>query len=165
MPSPFVTTPGDVVELMLETAQVEKSDLLYDLGCGDGRIAIAAARKYGCRAVGFDYDAARVAESRANAAAAGVQDLVRFEHGDLFDVDLAPASVVAIYLLPSDNERLIPQLAALAPGARVVSHDFAIGDIPAERLFEHTSPEDGYTRLIHLWRAPLPPKPDASARE
>lgn len=155
MPSPFVTTPMDVVELMLQTASVDEQDLLYDLGCGDGRIAIAAARKYGCRAVGFDYDAARVAESRANAIEAGVQELVRFEHADLFEIDVSPATVVAIYLLPSDNERLIPQLAALRPGARIVSHDFALGDIPAERVFEHTSPEDEYTRLIHLWRAPM----------
>lgn len=155
MASPFVTTPTDVVEVMLQTAQVGPGDLLYDLGCGDGRIAIAAAARYGCRAVGFDHDPARIAESIANAEKAGVQHRVRFEETDLFQVDLAPASVVALYLLPSENVRLAPQLMRLAPGARVVSHDFEIGDLAADSVFEWTSVEDQYTRQIHFWRAPL----------
>jgi precorrin-6B methylase 2 len=153
MAAPFITTPADVVEQMLAAADVREDDLLYDLGCGDGRIAIAAAARYGCRAVGIDHDPARIVESIAGASAAGVESLVRFELGDLFEVDLAPASVVAIYLLPSENIKLIPRLARLQPGARVVSHDFEIGDIAADRVSEFTSAIDQYTRQIHVWRA------------
>jgi SAM-dependent methyltransferase len=122
---PFVPTPEKVVAKMLDMADVGKSDVLYDLGCGDGRIVITAARDLGCRGVGIDIDPQRIKESRENAAKAGVEDRVEFRLMDLFEADIRPASVVTLYLLPSVNLRLRPKLLRdLKPGTRVVSHDF-----------------------------------------
>src|SRR6187399_1520097 len=120
----YVPTPEPVVDRMLELAAVDEDDIVYDLGCGDGRIVITAAQRYGVKAWGFDIDPVRVAEARANAKAAGVEDLVTIEQKDIFTLDLSPASVVTLYLLPELNVRLIPQLAQLEPGSRIVSHDF-----------------------------------------
>ena len=122
---PYVPTPEKVVSKMLEMAGVNKTDVLYDLGCGDGRIVITAAKEKGCRGVGIDIDPQRIKESRENAAAAGVEDRVEFRLMDLFEADIRPASVVTLYLLSSVNLRLRPTLLRdLKPGTRVVSHDF-----------------------------------------
>lgn len=125
---PYVPTPPVVVEEMLRLAAVGAGDFVIDLGSGDGRLVIAAARLFGARGVGVDLDAERIAESRDNAAAAGVAGRVGFEQADLFRFDLAPATVVTLYLLPTVNARLRPRLLDLAPGTRIVSHDFDLGD-------------------------------------
>ncbi len=153
----YIATPQDVVEKMLSMAQVKREDLLYDLGCGDGRIAVTAARKYGCRAVGYDIDPRRVRESRASVTSSRVGHLVRIEQQDIFTVDLKPADVVAFYLNPVVNRRLIPQLQTLKPGARIVSHSFPVGDIKPDEVVTMTSKEDGGEHSIYLWTAPLRP--------
>ena len=125
--APFVPTPMIVVEKMLEMAQMNEDDFLYDLGCGDGRIVIAAAEKYGTRGVGIDISPVRIEESREWAKKAGVEDLVRFFVGDATQTDISGATVVTLYLLPESNEILRPLMEAqLEPGARVVSHNYHI---------------------------------------
>ena len=133
---PFVPTPPEVVQRMLAMGRVGKTDMLYDLGCGDGRIVIAAAKERGARGVGIDIDPERIDEANANARASGVTDLVRFRVGDLFKSDFSEASVVTLYLLPQINQRLRPQLwRQLKAGTRVVSHEFDMGEAwPAERV-------------------------------
>lgn len=133
---PYVTTPQDIVDRMLSMAQVGRNDVVYDLGCGDGRIVISAARKHGARGVGIDLDPERIREATANARAAGVQDRVRFRQADLFRSDFSPATVVMLYLLFEVNLQLMPQLwRQLRVGARVVSHDFHMGaQWPPERI-------------------------------
>jgi SAM-dependent methyltransferase len=120
----YVPTPQIVVDKMLELAEVKPGDVVYDLGCGDGRIVVTAAKKYGVKAVGYDIDPQRVKEARANVAAAGVEHLVRIEEADVFTLDLTGASVITLYLLPTLNVRLMPQLAKMKPGSRIVSHNF-----------------------------------------
>ena len=133
--TPYVTTPLDVVHQMLQVAGVRKTDVLYDLGCGDGRIVIAAARKFGARGVGIDLNPERIREARDNARQAGVSHLVEFRQGDLFDADLSEATAVALYLLPTVNLELRPKLLReLRPGARVVSHSFDMGDWKPDRV-------------------------------
>lgn len=120
----YVPTPQVVVDKMLEMAEVKTGDIVYDLGCGDGRIVVTAAKKYGVKAIGYDIDPQRVKEARANVKAAGVEHLVRIEEADVFTLDLTGASVITLYLLPSLNVRLMPQLAKLKAGSRIVSHNF-----------------------------------------
>jgi len=125
---PFVPTPDKVVSEMLKMAQVSKDDVLYDLGCGDGRIVITAARNFGCRGVGIDIDPERIRESRENAIEAGVSDRVQFIQMDLFEAEISEATVVTLYLLSEVNLRLRPKLLReLNPGTRVVSHEFSMG--------------------------------------
>ena len=145
----FVPTPNDVVAKMLEMAQVTAGDTVYDLGCGDGRIVIAAAQKYGARGVGVDIDPQRISEARENAQKAGVADRVRFVLGDLFETDISPASVVTLYLLTELNIKLRPKLLAeLRPGTRVVSHAFSMGEWQPERTAEVSG------NRVYLWRVP-----------
>jgi SAM-dependent methyltransferase len=126
---PYVPTPPEVVQRMLDMGRVGKTDVLYDLGCGDGRIVITAAKERGARGVGIDIDPERISEARSNANAAGVTDRVTFRQGDLFKADFAEATVVTLYLLPQINQRLRPQLwRQLKVGTRVVSHEFDMGD-------------------------------------
>jgi SAM-dependent methyltransferase len=147
----YLPTPHPVVEAMLELARVGPGDVVYDLGSGDGRIPIAAARRYGVRAVGVELDARFVERARCNAHAAGVAHLVEFRHEDLFDASLREATVVTLFLFPHTNARLAPKLAAeLAPGARVVSHRFGLGDWPPERT------ADAGGRPLLLWTIPRP---------
>lgn len=127
--APYVPTPENVVAEMLRLGKVGKGDILYDLGCGDGRIVISAARRFGTRGVGVDIDPKRIRESNENARQAGVSELVRFETGDLFKMDFKDATVVTLYLMPVVNLRLRPRLLQeLRPGTRVVSHAFDMGD-------------------------------------
>jgi len=123
----YVPTPQPVVEAMLEMAKVTASDVVYDLGCGDGRIPITAAKKYGARGVGIDIDPQRIAEANENAKVEGVTDKVKFLNQDLFTSDFSEATVVTLYLLPTLNLKLMPQLKALKPGTRIVSHAFDMG--------------------------------------
>ena len=150
--APYVPTPLDVGHRMLELAKVTKDDVVYDLGCGDGRIVIEAAQRYGSRGVGIDYDPERIAEANAAAQRRGVQDLVTFRQEDAMTADVSEATVVTLYLLTSSNRKLRPMLTRqLRPGARIVSHAFRMGDWEPE---ETQSFEDqrGNTRTIHLWR-------------
>jgi len=125
---PYVSTPQDIVDRMLSMARVGTQDIVYDLGCGDGRIVISAARRFGARGVGIDLDPERIREASTNARLAGVQQRVRFRQADLFQTDFSPATVVMLYLLFEVNLRLMPQLwRQLRVGARVVSHDFHMG--------------------------------------
>lgn len=125
---PYVPTDPEVVQSMLQLAGVKAGDKLYDLGCGDGRIVIAAARSYGARGIGIDLNPERIAEARENAKASGVEGKVRFVQQDLMKADFSDADVVSLYLLPSVNLKLRPQLwRQLRPGTRVVSHDFDMG--------------------------------------
>jgi SAM-dependent methyltransferase len=151
--APFVATPADVVEKMLELARVGPSDVVYDLGCGDGRIVITAAKKYGARGVGVDVDPKRMAESRANARNAGVDSLVTFLLQDAMDVDVSPATVVTLYLVATSNLRLRPMLTQhLTPGARIVSHNFGMGDWEPDQVV-NLKDSRGTTRTLYLWRA------------
>ncbi len=145
---PFVPTREEVVEEMLRVAGTGPQDIVYDLGCGDGRIPIIAATKFGARGVGIDIDPERIHEARENAVNAKVTDRVKFIAEDLFLADIDEATVVTLYLLPAVNQRLKPKLKKeLRPGTRVVSHDFGMGDDwPAER----TVKVGGDT--IYLWR-------------
>jgi SAM-dependent methyltransferase len=138
---PYVPTPENVVEEMLRLARPTQQDLVYDLGSGDGRILITAAKKYGARGIGVDIDPRLVREARENAEKAGVAHLVTFREGDLFRTDLREATIVTLYLLPSVNLRLRPKLfQELAPGTRIVSHNYNMGDWQPEqtvRLGDH----------------------------
>ncbi len=151
--APYVPTPQIVVDRMLELAEVTSKDVVYDLGCGDGRIVITAAKKYGAHGVGVDIDPDRIREAKANAKAAGVEPLVVFNQQDAMTVDVSPATVVTLYLLSSSNLKLRPILTKeLKPGSRIVSHAFSMGDW--EPLKTVTVDEvDGYTRTIYLWKA------------
>jgi ribosomal protein L11 methylase PrmA len=156
----YVPTPQNVVDKMLEVAEIKSTDLVYDLGCGDGRILITAAKRYGARGMGFDIDPDRVAESRVNARNAGVDGLVTIEQKNVFDLDLTPATVVALYLLPTLNVRLIPQLERLKSGSRVVSHDFDIDGVkPAGEWTvvapKPSDPDKLRDHKVFLWRAPI----------
>ena len=147
---PYVKTPDHVVTALLKLANVRPTDLVYDLGCGDGRIVIAAAKEYGAHAVGIDIDPERVQEARDNARRAGVESLVKFEVNDLFNADIHHATVVALYLLPEVNLRLRPKLLKeLKPGTRVVSHDFHMGDWKPDKQ----ALVDASSR-IYLWTIP-----------
>ena len=153
--APYVPTPPDVVERMLELAQVTKADVVYDLGCGDGRIPITAAVKYGARGVGIDIDPKRIEESQANAKAAGVEHLVEFRLEDVMKSDVSGATVVTLFLLSSSNARLQPTLKAqLRPGARIVSHAFSMGpEWPADKVEQFTSVR-GDEVTLYLWKIP-----------
>lgn len=149
----FVPTPQGLVEDMLRLADVKKGDVLFDLGSGDGRIAITAAKKYGVRAVGIDIDPERIREANEGAKQAGVDKLVQFRNEDLFKADFRSATVVTLYLLPELNVKLRPRLLAeLKPGTRIVSHQFDMGDWAPEKRLE----VDG--RVAYFWTVP-PRKP------
>ncbi|HEV3471255.1 MAG TPA: class I SAM-dependent methyltransferase [Pyrinomonadaceae bacterium] len=150
---PYVPTPEVIVERMLRMAKVGKDDVVYDLGCGDGRIVVTAASRYGARGVGYDLNPQRITESNANAVKAGVADRVRFVQGDLFRADLSEATVVTLYLLPDVNLKLRPKLLAdLKPGTRVVSHNYGMGDWEPKEVAEIEI--QGTTHYIYSWVIP-----------
>jgi SAM-dependent methyltransferase len=151
----FVPTPHDVVGKMLELAKVTKDDVVADLGCGDGRIVVAAAKTYGCKAVGYDLDPDCVKRSKAAVEKAGVGKLVRIEEADILEVDLAGVTVVTLYVGTTLNARLLPRLEKLKPGSRVVSHVFPIPGVRPDRVLKVTSTEDDTERPVYLYTAPL----------
>jgi SAM-dependent methyltransferase len=155
----FVPTPQEVVDKMLELAKITDKDVVYDLGCGDGRIVLTAARKYGVKARGFDIDPERIKDCEANfkKEKEEVQKLVKFERKDIFTLDLSEATVVTLYLLPELNVKLVPQLKKLKPGSRIVSHAFDMrGYKPDMKVTVKC--KDDVERDVYLWTIPLKPE-------
>ena len=149
----YEPSPSDVVQVMLKLADVKEGDVVYDLGCGDGRIVIAAVLQFGARGVCVDIDPARIAESRENARKAGVEQRIRFVNEDLFTTSIGDASVVMLFLWPEVNLKLRPRLLSeLAPGSRIVSHFHDMGDWKPERSTRLRS--EGYNRNIYMWTVP-----------
>jgi len=154
----YVPTTDPAVDAMLTLANVKKTDVVYDLGCGDGRIVITAAKKYGARGVGIDIDPQRIAEARENAKKAGVEHLVRFEENDLFLADIKEATIVTLFLLPQLNLKLKPKLLAdLKPGTPIISNTFDMGDWKAEKEVV-VNPNDenssGLSKKVFRWTVP-----------
>jgi SAM-dependent methyltransferase len=146
----FVPTPQEVVDAMLKLAKVSANDVVYDLGSGDGRLPVTAARVYGARGVGIDIDPQRIREANENAKAANVTDKVRFLNQDLFTTNISEATVVTLYLLPSLNLKLLPKLnSELKPGTRVVSHAFDMGDIKPQQQINVNG------RTVYFWTIPI----------
>ena len=150
----FVPTPHEVVTRMLELAEVKKDDVVYDLGCGDGRIVVAAAKKYGCKAIGFDIDPERIKESKKNVEDNKVGELVEIKQEDIFTLDLAKANVITLYLLPELNVKLIPQLKKMKDGSRIVSHSFDMRGVKPKKV-EKVKTKDHGERTVYLWTTPL----------
>jgi cyclopropane fatty-acyl-phospholipid synthase-like methyltransferase len=147
---PYVPSPNTVVNGMLKLADVKKGDVVYDLGCGDGRIVITAAKEFGAKGVGVDINPERIHEARANAKSAAVEEMVKFEENDLFKANIGDATVVTLYLLPNVNVRLMPKLLKeLKPGTRIVSHSFDMGDWKPDK----EEIVDG--RHLYLWIVPV----------
>jgi SAM-dependent methyltransferase len=154
---PYVPTTDEAVNAMLKLADVKPSDIVYDLGCGDGRIVIAAAKEYGAHSVGIDINPQRIQEAKENAKKAGVESLVRFEENDLFDADIHEASVVTLFLLSSVNLKLRPKLLKdLKPGTRIVSNTFDMGDWKPDKELTVGDPVEGFSlsHKLFLWTIP-----------
>ena len=149
----YVPTPPAAVERMIELAEIKPGDTVYDLGCGDGRIVVEAAKRHGVRAIGVDIDPERVRESIENARATGVGHLVTIKEADIFTLDLGGADVVFLYLHPKLNAQLMPQLRKLKPGSRIVSFDFDMGDAKPVR-FERGNFGDVIEHRIYKWVTP-----------
>jgi len=149
----YVPTPQPLVERMLELAELKPDDVLYDLGCGDGRFVVTAAKRYGIRAVGVDIDPARVADARRNAKRQGVERLVTIKQGDIFELDFSDATVVTLYLLPELNVRLMPKLARLRPGTRILSFEFDMAGARPARVVE-VAGEGQRRHKIYQWIVP-----------
>lgn len=156
----YVPTPQPLVDKMLEMAEVKKDDVVYDLGCGDGRIVVTAAKKYGVKAFGFDIDPQRVKEAMANVKSNKVEHLVTIQQADIFTLDLTKATVVTLYLLPELNVKLMPQLAKLKPGSRIVSHEFDMRGakpVQTEQVSlsrDQESPHDEGDHTLYKWVVP-----------
>jgi len=145
----YVPTPEEVVDAMLQVAKVTKNDVVYDLGTGDGRIPVTAAKKYGARGVGIDIDPQRIKDANENVQKNGVGDKVRIIQGDLFETNISEATVVTLYLLPSLNQKLMPKLMKeLKPGTRIVSHAFDMGDWKPEQELDVNG------RKVYFWTIP-----------
>ena len=155
---PYVPTTEAAVQAMLKLAGVKKTDIVYDLGCGDGRIVIAAAKNFGAHGVGIDINPARISEAKENARKAGVENLVRFEENDLFQADFREASVVTLFLLPQVNLKLRPKLLQdLKPGTRIVSNTFDMDDWKPEKEYTVGNADTDYEPLsqkLYLWTVP-----------
>jgi SAM-dependent methyltransferase len=148
---PYVPTPQEVVDRMLDLAQVKKGDVVYDLGSGDGRIVVTAAKKYGVKAIGFEIDPERIKESHENIKKAGVGHLVEIRQQDIRTVDLSQASVLTMYLLPEVNLMIRPNIwKQMKPGSRVVSHDFDMGDWKPLKT-EHIKDNSSWDHTLYLW--------------
>jgi ribosomal protein L11 methylase PrmA len=150
----FVPTPQEVVDHMLTLADVKKDDVVYDLGCGDGRIVVTAAKKYGCKAWGFDIDPDRIKESLENVKKSKVEELVSIKKQDIFSLDLSKANVITLYLLPDLNVKLIPQLEKMKDGSRIVSNSFDMKGVKPKKV-ETVKLKDGGEKTIYLWVTPL----------
>jgi SAM-dependent methyltransferase len=154
----FIATPHEVVEIMIRLADVKETDVVYDLGCGDGRIVIAAAKKAGCKAYGFDLDPRMVEISKENIKKENLEAFVTIEQQDIFDLDLSNVSVVALYLFPELNVALIPQLEKMKPGSRIVAHDYGIDGV-AQDVTANVHRKDGKSYKIFLYTTPLKQSP------
>jgi SAM-dependent methyltransferase len=153
----YVPTPHEVVEKMLDMAKVKKGDIVYDLGCGDGRIVIAAAKR-GAKATGWDINPERIKEAQDNVKKEKVQENAKIIHDDIFTLDLSGANVITLYLLPSLNVKLIPQLEKLKPGSRIVSHDFDMRGVKPDEVVQFSTKDTGTwtsSHTIYLWTTPL----------
>jgi precorrin-6B methylase 2 len=156
---PFLPSTEEAVRAMLSLAEVKRTDIVYDLGCGDGRIVIAAARVYGAHGVGIDINPLRIREARENAKKAGVDELVRFEENNLFRADIHEATVVTLFLLSSVNVRLRPKLLAeLKPGTRIISNTFNMGDWKPDKqaTVGDLTREPSFSHQLFLWIVPRP---------
>lgn len=150
---PYVPTHEMIVDEMLKMAEVKGTDVLYDLGSGDGRIPITAAQRFGTRGVGIDLNPVRIKEANENAQKANVTDKVKFIEGDIFQQDFNEATVLTLYLLPDVNLKLRPKILEMKPGTRVVSHNYDMGDWKYEKAKELKTP-DGVTHYVYMWRVP-----------
>jgi SAM-dependent methyltransferase len=156
---PYVPTTEAAVQAMLKLAEVKKTDVVYDLGCGDGRIVISAAKDLGARGVGIDINPVRIGEAKENARKAGVEKLVRFEENDLFEADIHEATVVTLFLLPQVNLKLRPKLLKdLKPGTRIVSNTFDMGDWKPEKeaIVPETDDQSYLSHKLYFWIVPSP---------
>jgi SAM-dependent methyltransferase len=151
----YVGTAYDLVSKMLQMANVQKGDLVYDLGCGDGRMLILAAQKYGCRGIGYDIDPERVLAARENVEKNHVEKLVQIVQADIFTLDLSKATVFPLYLLPDMNRKLLPQFEKVKPGSRIVCHNYDLDGIIAEQTFTVISNEDNASHTLSLYITPL----------
>ena len=151
----YVGTPYDVVSAMLKLARIKKDDLVYDLGCGDGRMIVLAAKRYGCRGIGYDIDPERVSAAVANVKRNKVEQLVKIVQADLFTLDFKDADVLSLYLLPDINEKLVPQFEKLKPGSRLVFHDYGLEGFKPDRTTYIISNEDNAGHTIYLYTTPL----------
>jgi tRNA G37 N-methylase Trm5 len=152
----YVPTPVEVIEKMFELADIRPGEIVYDLGCGDGRIPVMASKKFGVRSWGFDINPVRVKESLENVKKNNIGNLVTIKQQDIFELDLSKADVITLYLLPRLNVKLIPQLDKLKPGCRIVSHDFNMEGVRPKREISYR-PNDGGSRehRVYLWVTPL----------
>lgn len=153
--APFITTPNLVVDTMVELAEIKEGDVVYDLGCGDGRLVITAAMKSGCTGVGFDIDPERVAEATENAKLHGVADRVKIVEQDIFTVDMSKADVALMYVLPWMMNKLLPQFQQMKDGCRLVAHDFWIDCVEPEVVINFITPEGHNGPMVYLYRTPL----------
>lgn len=151
----YVGTPNDVVAKMLDMAKILKSDVVYDPGCGDGRMVITAARKYGCRGIGFEIVPKLVDEGRRLAKKRKVDSLVKIEQQDIFKVDYSKADVISMYLLPEMIVKLLPEFEKMKPGSRIVAHDYSIRGVTPDEMVTMTSNEDNVKHYLYLYTLPL----------
>ena len=154
----YVGTAYDLVSRMLQMAEVKKGDLVYDLGCGDGRMLILAAQKYGCRGVGYEIDPERVRSARENVEKNRVENLVKIVQADIFTVNLSKADVFPLYLLPEMNRKLLPQFNKAKRGARIVCHNYDLDGIEADKTITVISNEDNASHTLSRYTTPLRPK-------
>lgn len=157
----YVPTPQNAVNKMLEMAEIKPTDIVYDLGCGDGRIVVTAAKKYGVKAVGVDIDPQRIKEARANVISNKVEHLVTIKQADIFELDFSEATVVTLYLLPELNVRLMPKLAKLKPGTRIVSNDFDMRGAKPKEVVNIKGEYDSdieMERTLYKWVVPWEPE-------
>ena len=156
----YVPTPHDIVEKMLEMADIKKDDVVYDLGCGDGRIVVQAAKKRGCKGVGFEIVPDLVKQARENARKNKVEHLVEIRKADLFKADISEATVLPIYLLPKMLKELKPKLAKLKPGTRIISHDYQIEGVKPDKKVTLVSKETGAKHILILYTLPFTEEED-----
>lgn len=163
----YYPTAHDVAEKMLRLARVTAEDVVCDLGCGDGRIVVVAAKKFGCRALGYEIDPKWVRQARANVRAAGVEEKAEIRDQTMFAADLRDVTIVTLFLLPDLNRRLVPQLQTMKPGSHVITHEFDIDGYIADKELTYLSQDDDSEHLLYVYTIPLrkaPEKPAAARK-